>query len=76
MRYHSIVADTLAGIPDCLKITACTARSDGQGVNLDEPMALEHRTRSIYGVQFHPESFATPSGSIIARNFVSLCRSF
>ena len=50
-RYHSLAArqETL---PDCLEVTACTA--DG------EIMAVAHRSKPVYGLQFHPESILTP----------------
>ena len=62
-RYHSLAAapDT---IPDCLLVTARTV--DG------EVMAVRHRDRPIYGVQFHPESIMTPDGKIMLRNFINL----
>ena len=62
-RYHSLAAapDT---IPDCLLVTARTA--DG------EVMAVQHRDRPIYGVQFHPESIMTPDGKTMLRNFINL----
>ena len=52
-RYHSltIAPETL---PDCLEATALT--DDGV------IMAVQHKTRPIYGVQFHPESIATMDG--------------
>ena len=52
-RYHSltIAPETL---PDCLEATALT--DDGV------IMAVQHITRPIYGVQFHPESIATMDG--------------
>ena len=61
-RYHSLVAepDTL---PDCLVVTA----RDGNG----EIMAVRHKTRPVYGVQFHPESILTPRGDTILKNFLS-----
>lgn len=61
-RYHSLVAepDTL---PDCLVATA----RDGNG----EIMAVRHKTRPVYGVQFHPESILTPRGDTILKNFLS-----
>lgn len=60
-RYHSLMVEreTLPGI---LRITAETA----DGVI----MGLEHREYPVYGVQFHPESFATPHGMKIIENFL------
>ncbi|MCW2980730.1 MAG: pabB [Solirubrobacterales bacterium] len=61
VRYHSwVVAEPL---PDCLEVTARA----GDGT----VMALAHRTRPIWGVQFHPESIGTPSGAALVRNFVA-----
>jgi para-aminobenzoate synthetase len=61
VRYHSwVVAEPL---PECLEITARA----GDGT----VMALAHRTRPIWGVQFHPESIGTPSGAALVRNFVA-----
>ena len=50
-RYHSLAVTAL---PDCLEATAHTA--DGT------LMALRHRELPIAGLQFHPDSFLTPSG--------------
>ncbi len=60
-RYHSLVVarDT---IPDTLALTAWT--EDGL------VMGLRHRTLPIAGVQFHPESIASPSGARILANFL------
>jgi anthranilate/para-aminobenzoate synthase component II len=33
-------------------------------------MALEHKTRPIYGVQFHPESIDTDNGKKLIENFL------
>ena len=61
MRYHSLVVeeDTL---PDCLEATAHT----DQG----ELMGLRHKTLSVEGVQFHPESIMTGVGIILLHNFL------
>lgn len=60
-RYHSLAAlgDT---IPVELVVTART--EDG------EIMAVRHRSFSVYGVQFHPESILTPMGRTILLNFL------
>jgi len=34
-------------------------------------MGIEHPDYKLYGVQFHPESFLTEYGSIIAENFLN-----
>jgi para-aminobenzoate synthetase len=61
VRYHSwVVSEPL---PDCLEVTA--RAGDGS------VMALAHRTRPVWGVQFHPESIGTPLGATIVRNFVA-----
>ena len=60
-RYHSLAVDTDT-IPGELDITALAA--DG------EVMAVQHRERPIYGVQFHPESILTPDGRTMLRNFI------
>lgn len=60
-RYHSLVADK-DKIPDALEVTAV----DEKG----EVMAVRHRERQIYGLQFHPESIMTPMGKDILNNFL------
>lgn len=60
-RYHSLAA-LPETIPDCLKIIAKT--DDG------EIMAVRHREKEIYGLQFHPESILTPNGRQIIENFL------
>src|SRR5262249_6360763 len=63
-RYHSLVVDNET-LPDCLSVTARTAEGD--------IMALRHRQRPLFGVQFHPESIGTPQGARLLSNFVRLC---
>lgn len=62
-RYHSLIADP-GSLPSCLEVTAWT--DDGV------IMALAHRTRPIYGVQFHPESIETKEGHRLLGNFLAL----
>ena len=54
-RYHSLFAERDA-LPQCLEVTADT--EDGV------IMAVEHRTRPIAAVQFHPESILTLGGEV------------
>jgi anthranilate synthase component 2 len=61
-RYHSLAVKR-ATFPAELNIDAETA--DG------EVMGLSHKTRPIFGVQFHPESIASEHGHAIVGNFLS-----
>ncbi len=63
-RYHSLVVDP-DSVPDCLDVTARTA----DGI----VMGLRHRSLSIEGTQFHPESFLTCDGLTLLRNFLHRC---
>ena len=65
-RYHSLAVER-AGLPDCLEITAWTEHADG---SFDEIMGLRHKTLSVEGVQFHPESILTRHGHDLLRNFL------
>lgn len=61
VRYHSLAVTDL---PEELTATAWTP----DGVL----MGLRHRTRPLWGVQFHPESIRTEHGHRLLRNFVDL----
>lgn len=65
-RYHSLVVSA-ENLPDCLDVTA-TSLDD------DCIMGLRHRSRPIFGVQFHPESILSDAGQQIVENFASLGR--
>jgi anthranilate synthase component 2 len=54
-----------ASLPACLEVTAET--EDGL------VMALAHRERPLFGVQFHPESILSPQGPRIFERFLRLC---
>ncbi len=62
MRYHSLVA-CYENFPKELEIIA-------QEPVDDIIMAIQHRDRPMFGVQFHPESIGTPLGSQILKNFL------
>lgn len=66
-RYHSLVVERDSA-PGELEISA---ESDDGLV-----MALAHRTKPAYGVQFHPESIASEHGRDILRNFLDLAAAF
>jgi anthranilate synthase component II len=59
-RYHSLVIDP-ATVPGSLEVCA----RSGPVV-----MAVRHRRRPVQSVQFHPESFLTPAGRRMFRNFL------
>lgn len=61
-RYHSL-AVLPESLPSCLEVLGTA--DDGT------VMALRHRERPIYGLQFHPESVLTEYGSLLLRNFIS-----
>jgi anthranilate synthase/aminodeoxychorismate synthase-like glutamine amidotransferase len=61
-RYHSLCA-CAASLPDCLETTAGFENII---------MAVRHKTRPIYAVQFHPESVLTPVGGKIIENMLKI----
>jgi anthranilate synthase/aminodeoxychorismate synthase-like glutamine amidotransferase len=62
-RYHSLLVDKSTVGKD-LAVTAWTADQ--------EIMGLRHRTRPLFGVQFHPESILTTEGMKILGNFLEV----
>jgi anthranilate synthase component II len=62
-RYHSLSVKR-DSVPADLEVTAWT--DDG------EVMGVQHKTRPIFGVQFHPESIATQYGHELLDNFLKL----
>lgn len=62
-RYHSLSVEKSVLPPD-LEVTAWT--EDG------EIMGVQHKSRPIFGVQFHPESIATECGHELLGNFLDL----
>lgn len=62
MRYHSLcVADT--NFPPELIVSA-------RSLDDDVIMGISHRQYPLFGIQFHPESFLTPVGETIIKNFL------
>jgi anthranilate synthase/aminodeoxychorismate synthase-like glutamine amidotransferase len=63
IRYHSLAIQP-ESVPECLEVTA---RSDSGVI-----MGVRHRQLAIEGVQFHPESIATPVGKDLLKNFLEM----
>jgi anthranilate synthase/aminodeoxychorismate synthase-like glutamine amidotransferase len=65
VRYHSLVIDSLT-LPKELRVTSTI---------IGEPtiiMGVEHVSRPIFGVQFHPESIDTDHGMQLINNFLNI----
>ena len=62
-RYHSLAIDP-NHLAEELQVTATT--DDGV------IMGVRHRTRPVFGLQFHPESILTDEGLNVLRNFAAL----
>ncbi|MFN2424909.1 MAG: aminodeoxychorismate/anthranilate synthase component II [Candidatus Binatia bacterium] len=62
-RYHSLIVERET-LPDVLEISAWTDEG--------EIMGLRHRTLSVDGVQFHPESILTVEGKRLLGNFLEM----
>lgn len=60
-RYHSLVIER-DSMPSNLVVDAETP----DGVI----MAVSHRSRPLFGIQFHPESYGTSSGDRLIANFI------
>ena len=66
-RYHSLIVESTSLPPELEKTASCKdAGREGEII-----MAMRHRNRPIFGLQFHPESILTQHGKAILRNFLS-----
>ncbi|ADO26861.2 aminodeoxychorismate synthase component I [Corynebacterium pseudotuberculosis] len=61
VRYHSLM---VTEVPRCMRVTARNA----EGL----VMALEHKTKPWWGVQFHPESIGSEHGEQLIGNFLAI----
>ena len=61
-RYHSLTIEP-SSVPEELEVIAKT--------DDDIIMAVRHKTRPVYGVQFHPESIASQHGHKMLGNFLT-----
>ena len=62
VRYHSLMV-AKDSLPACLKISAWTEQG--------EIMGLRHQKYRVEGVQFHPESILTETGTRLLQNFLN-----
>ncbi len=62
-RYHSLIADETT-LPPELIVTGRDA--------LGEIMAVSHKSKPIFGLQFHPESVLTRDGLAMMTNFLTI----
>lgn len=75
MRYHSLMIDAEQSIPKSIQIIGEVSLEDRSvDENGREIMALRIKDKPQYGVQFHPESFASEYGSQIAQNFIEIIK--
>jgi anthranilate/para-aminobenzoate synthase component II len=64
-RYHSLVIE-----PELLPPDFVVDAETPDGV----VMAVSHRDRPLFGIQFHPESYGTTGGDQLIRNFLKVAR--
>ncbi|KZX16319.1 GMP synthase [Methanobrevibacter cuticularis] len=57
--------DEVKSLPDEFKILASSP--------ICKIEAMKHKTKDIYGIQFHPEVHHTPKGGSIFKNFYDIC---
>jgi len=67
-RYHSLIVERNS-LPSELQVTAWTQKTSG---DFHEIMGLSHRSKKLYGVQFHPEAILTEHGHKLLANFFAL----
>jgi len=71
-RYHSLIVNKQS-LPTDLTMTAWSQNEQG---DVDEIMALEHKTLPISSVQFHPESILTEQGQNLLANFIKQFKNY
>ncbi len=68
MRYHSLQAEP-STLPECLAVTAMVGERFKLAEDM-EIMGIRHTQYPIYGLQFHPESFASEAGEELLGQFL------
>jgi len=71
-RYHSLIVSR-EGFPAELEVTAtcvdAASEAAGKGPLI---MAMRHKARPLFGLQFHPESILTEHGKEMIKNFLAM----
>ena len=65
-HYHSWVV-AWEELPECIEVTATDKENN--------IMSFSHKSKPLYGLQFHPESFMTSCGKTIVQNWLLSLRS-
>lgn len=65
-HYHSWVV-AWEELPECIEVTTTD--------NENNIMSFSHKSKPLYGLQFHPESFMTSCGKTIVQNWLLSLRS-
>lgn len=65
-HYHSWVV-AWEELPECIEVTATD--------NENNIMSFSHKSKPLYGLQFHPESFMSSCGKTIVQNWLLSLRS-
>ena len=60
-RYHSLAVEQL---PEDFQLLAWAED--------EEIMAMKHKVYPLFGIQFHPESFMSPEGDKLIKNFLNV----
>lgn len=61
--YHSWLVGSIA-FPACLEVTSMNREA--------QIMSIRHRNYQVTGIQFHPESFMTPKGAVLLKNWMGV----
>jgi anthranilate synthase component 2 len=66
-RYHSLIIEPKS-LSDEFEVSAWSDAPDGTR----EIMGIRHRELPLFGMQFHPESFLTDTGTELLKNFLAV----
>lgn len=66
-RYHSLVTD-----PETMPTVLLPVAWSGESGGVRVVQAMRHRTRPVWGIQFHPESLFSSHGHELLRNFLRI----